>query len=69
MRPEIQRVAWEDDLLWRRKSLLIGSSFEETIPMTKLSHPMTSCNSANSWMVCGRFRAVEHLENERAPLP
>ncbi len=28
-----------------------------------------SCDSANSWIICGRFRAVEQLEHKRVPLP
>jgi hypothetical protein len=43
----------------------MGNSFEETMPMTKLYHPMTSCDSKNLWMMCGRFRAVEHSEQVR----
>ncbi len=69
MRPEIQRVARDDDLLLSRWSLWIGRRFEETIPMTKLSHPMISCDPANSWIICGSFKAIEHLEHKRAPLP
>jgi hypothetical protein len=44
------------------------SSFEETIPMMKLSQPMMSCNSANSCIICGRLIAIEHLKHKIEPL-
>ena len=37
--------------------------------MMNPSQPMTSCDAANSWMMCGRFNALEHLEHVVEPLP
>ncbi len=36
--------------------------------MMNPSQPMTSCDAANSWMMCGRFNASEHSEHVVEPL-
>jgi hypothetical protein len=36
--------------------------------MMNPSQPMTSCDAANSWMMCGRFNALEHSEHVVEPL-
>ena len=69
IKPEIQRVALGDELLVSEWALCIGSSFKEIMPITKLSHPMTYCDTANSLMMCGMLRAVEHLAQMMVPLP
>ena len=37
--------------------------------MMNPSQLMTSCEAANSWMMCGRFNALEHSEHVVEPLP
>jgi hypothetical protein len=37
--------------------------------MTKLSHPMTSCESAHSWNTRGRLRSLEHSTHVIDPHP
>jgi hypothetical protein len=37
--------------------------------MMNPSQPMTSCDAANSWMMCGRFNSSEHSEHVTEPLP
>jgi hypothetical protein len=58
MKPEIHRVAWNDELLSVKCELWIQKSLIVTIPIAKLSHPMTSCDLAKSWKIWGRFRAI-----------
>ena len=37
--------------------------------MMNPSQPMTSCDAANSWMMCGRPNSLEHSEHVTEPLP
>ncbi len=69
MKPVIHRVAWNDELLLVKCKLCIWRSLDETMPTTKLSHPMTSCDLANSWKLCGRLRANEHSTHVNEPRP
>ncbi len=69
MSPEIHRVVWEEALLLWKYALWIGRSFDKIIPMTKLSQPITSCDTANSWIMWGKLSVTKYSKHVIEPLP
>ena len=69
IRPTIHRIVQYDlPAVWKC-ALWMGRSLCETIPMTKLSHPMISCADAYSRRISGRSRLLAHSRHVVVPRP
>jgi hypothetical protein len=69
IRPAIHRVVRYDlPAVWKC-ALWMGRSLCEIIPMTKLSHPMISCDDAYSCRIGGRSKLLAHSRHVVEPRP